>query len=275
MRHSARRYTDGPVGELSYLSWVGDDPATPVLYLHPVNTAAAVWDAVVEASAPGAGGVAVDYRAHGRSEPGGGYLPADYARDALAVLDAEDLERVHIVCGSIGGAVAVELAAAAPDRVESIITFGATLRVGWSQELLDQTEKDLRALGVRGWFERHGAEILGPASRPEAAGELVELACRGHADDRDLDTVVAVLRTTFGVADSRATAAALSRRPPAHVVVGAHDPTCPPDMARELAGAVGGPQVEVEVVPDIGHLPMLEDPQGTAETIRRFHQRLS
>ncbi|WP_051792953.1 alpha/beta fold hydrolase [Amycolatopsis jejuensis] len=265
MTQHARRSARGRSGELSYLDWPGS--GTPVLYLHPVNTAAEVWtDVVAELGGPA---LAVDYRAHGRSEPGGPYLPADYAADALAVLDTAGVERAHLVCGSIGGAVSVELAAAAPDRVASIAAFGAALRVSWGPELLDEAEAGLRELGVRAWFARHGGEILGPRSRPDAADRLVELASGGRNGDRDTDTVVQVLRSTFGDADSRPAAAVVAAAPPpARVFVGSHDPTCPPERARELAA---GLNAEVRVLDGIGHLPMLEDPAGTAAAVREFH----
>lgn len=273
MPHGERRSTRGGAGTLSYLAWPGPDSTTPILYLHPVNTAAAVWTWVADELGEDRGAFAVDYRAHGRSAAGGPYHPADYAADALAVLDAEAVARAHVVCGSIGGAVAVELAVAAPDRVASIAAFGATLRVGWAEPLLDETEEDLRALGVREWFVRHGGEILGPATRPDAADRLVELASTGREGDRDLDTVVEVLRTTFGRADSRPAAARLGTpRPPARVFVGTHDPTCPPAMAEELAGAL---DAEVRTITDIGHLPMLEDPAGSADLLRAFHDEVS
>ncbi|MFR9807375.1 alpha/beta fold hydrolase [Pseudonocardia sp. RS010] len=274
MPHAERHATQGKAGELSYLAWPGPGDATPILYLHPVNTAAAVWSAVAEELGDARAAFAVDYRAHGRSEAAGPYFPADYATDALAVLDACDVERAHLACGSIGGAVAAEFAVAAPERVASIVAFGATLRVGWDEAALDDTERDLRALGVREWFVRHGAGILGPASRPEAAAELVELASAGRNGDRELDTVVEVLRTTFGLADSRsagATLGARATRVPARVFVGTHDPTCPPAMAHELASALGG---DVHIMVGIGHLPMLEDPGATAAGIRGFHADL-
>lgn len=271
MSHAERRSTPGPAGELSYLVWPSPSTATPILYLHPVNTAAAVWEAVADELGTGRQAVAVDYRAHGRSAAGGPYHPADYAADALAVLDACGIERAHVVCGSIGGAVAAELTAAAPGRVASIAAFGATLALRWPAETLDEVERDLRTLGVREWFVRHGAEILGPAARAEAEAELVAVAVAGRTGDRDLDTVVEVLRTTFGLADSRRVAAAIADPPPTRVFVGSHDPTCPPVMAQELAAALGG---EVEVLPDIGHLPMLEDPSGTATAVRAFHTAL-
>lgn len=273
MPHAERRSTEGEAGTLSYLAWPGSGSATPILYLHPVNTAAAVWTSVADELGEDRRALAVDYRAHGRSAAGGPYHPADYAADALAVLDAESVDRAHVVCGSIGGAVAVELAAAAPDRVASIAAFGATLRLGWAESALDEAERDLRALGVREWFVRHGGGILGPGALPDAADRLVELASAGRDGDRDLDTVVEVTRCTFGVADSRPAAARLGAAPPAaRVFVGTHDPTCPPAMAKELAGAL---RAEVHTITDIGHLPMLEDPAGSAALIRAFHAGLA
>jgi 3-oxoadipate enol-lactonase len=267
MTPATRGSTDGPVGLVSYLTWPGPDSATPILFLHPVNTAAAVWCDVARELAGRWPAVAVDYRAHGESAAGGPYLPVDYAADALAVLDALGIRRAHVVCGSIGGAVAAELAAAAGDRVASITTLGATLRLGWPEATLAALEDDLRRKGVREWFTEHGADVLGPASRPEAAAELAELASRG----RDIDIVIDVLHGTFGLADSRPAAATVSASPPpAQVVLGAHDPTCPMEMARELAGFL---QCEVHVIPDIGHLPMLEDPKGTAAVVSEFLAR--
>ncbi|TCK26366.1 alpha/beta fold hydrolase [Pseudonocardia endophytica] len=271
MPHPERHTATGKAGELSYLSWPGPQTATPILFLHPVNTAAAVWEQVTAELGGERPAVAVDYRAHGRSGAAGPYQPGDYAADAFAVLDAAGIGRAHVVCGSIGGAVAAELTAAAPERVASIAAFGATLRVGWGADLIDEAVAALRELGVREWFTRHGGEILGPASRPGAAGELVELATVGRDGDRDLDTVIEVLQTTFGQADARAAAASIDALPPTRAFVGTHDPTCPPEMAHELAGSLGG---DVREIPDIGHLPMLEDPRGTARAVHDFLSEL-
>lgn len=274
-----RRSTQGKAGELSYLSWPGQGDRTPILFLHPVNTAAAIWSLVAAALRAGEPGsqppaVAVDYRAHGGSEAGGPFFPADYASDALAVLDACEIDRAHVVSGSIGGAVAAELAAVAGERVASIAAFGATLGLNWAKDALTEMEQSLRALGVREWFVAHGAAIFGPGSRPEAPGELTELATTGRDGDRDLDTVIELTLTTFGFADGRPAAEkvlARAERPPARVFVGTHDPTCPPAMARELAAALGG---DLRILEGIGHLPMIEDPAGTAAGIAEFIARV-
>lgn len=252
---------DGPVGRISALHR-GGLGSTPVLFLHPVNTAAAVWDDVAVAL-PGEV-VAVDYRGHGASDPGPPYLPADFAADALAVLAHLGWERVHLVGGSIGGAVCAEVAARTPAEVASIACLGATLRIGLSDADLEPLLVQLRELGVGGWFARHGHELLGPQARPDAASRLVELA-----GGRPTAVVEQIVRATFCHADSRSVAATLPRRP-ALVAVGTHDPTCPPAMAAELAELLGA---RVTVLEGIGHLPMLEAPAEVADLLVALHER--
>ncbi|MFC5994663.1 alpha/beta fold hydrolase [Pseudonocardia hispaniensis] len=264
MRQPQRDSVRGPVGDVSYLEWPGSPNEVPVVFLHPVNTAAAVWAEVAQEMAGARRAVAVDYRGHGRSASGTSYLPADFAADALAVVDALELDRVHLVGGSIGGAVAIEIAARAPSRVASVAVFGATLHIGLSPAELEPLLSGLAELGVEEWFARHGGEILGPRSRRGATARLVELA-----GGRDPDLVIEIVRSTFQIADSRATAAALpGPRPPALVAVGTHDPTCPHSMARELAGYLGA---QVLTMTGVGHLPMLEVPGEVATLLDDLH----
>jgi pimeloyl-ACP methyl ester carboxylesterase len=62
-----------------------------------------------------------DQRGLGRTEvPPGPYTMADYAADALALLDHAGLERTRVAGISFGGMVAQELAVTAPERVERL-----------------------------------------------------------------------------------------------------------------------------------------------------------
>jgi 3-oxoadipate enol-lactonase len=252
---SERRTTTGPAGELSYLVW--DGPAvpsgtTPLVLLHPVNSAAAIWEATAALLAGERAIYAIDYRAHGSSAAGGPYLPVDYAADALAMMDSEGIGSAHVAGGSIGGAVSVELATLAPGRVVSIALFGAAVRIGVSDEQMADMAAGLRELGVAAWFAKHGGDIIGDLSAPGVVAELTELASTGRG---------------FQLADSRAVTVALMQGGaiPALVVTGTQDPTCPPAMARELAGYFGTSAVLLD---GIGHLPMIEAPQLTATLLR-------
>jgi pimeloyl-ACP methyl ester carboxylesterase len=65
--------------------------------------------------------MAHDQRGLGRTSiPPGPYTMADYAADALALLDHLGVERCRVVGTSFGGMVAQEIAVTAPERVERL-----------------------------------------------------------------------------------------------------------------------------------------------------------
>ena len=72
--------------------------------------------------------VLYDHRGVGRSAPltgSAGLTVAGLAQDALALLDALEIRRAHVLGFSMGGMIAQELALSAPERVLSLI-LGAT-----------------------------------------------------------------------------------------------------------------------------------------------------
>jgi len=63
-----------------------------------------------------------DNRGVGRSTPlAGPYSVAEFARDALAVLDAEHVDRAGVLGASMGGLIAQSLAGLAPERVSALV----------------------------------------------------------------------------------------------------------------------------------------------------------
>jgi len=63
-----------------------------------------------------------DNRGVGRSTPlPGPYTIAEFARDALAVLDAERVDRAAVLGASMGGLIAQSVAALAPERVSALV----------------------------------------------------------------------------------------------------------------------------------------------------------
>lgn len=108
---------------LSYES-SGDATGLPVLALHDLLAdrgqlrplAESPHDAEFRLTLP-------DARGHGASPmlSGRAYPPSELAADALAVLDAEGLERTHLVAIGWGAATALVLAATAPLQVASLV----------------------------------------------------------------------------------------------------------------------------------------------------------
>ncbi|HWP67383.1 MAG TPA: alpha/beta hydrolase [Candidatus Limnocylindria bacterium] len=107
--------------ELSCLVW-GDDAAPSVLLVHGNGGHARWWDPLVPYLVPGWRLVVPDLRGHGESawaEPPR-YLLEDFARDLVAVADALAPGRIPLVGHSMGGRVAVAVAAERPERVAAL-----------------------------------------------------------------------------------------------------------------------------------------------------------
>jgi pimeloyl-ACP methyl ester carboxylesterase len=257
-----RRSCAGSAGKVSYLEWGGRPGATPLLFLHPVNTAAEIWvDLMDQLDRPA---VAVDYRGHGRSDHRGPFLPTDFAADAFAALDDAGLPRAVLVGGSIGGAVSVEMAHRSPEKVAGIALFGAGLRFGIDTETLHALTTAMTELGPAEWFRSMSGDILGPDAPTDVPARIAQLA-----GGRPAELIAEILQGTFCDADSRPAADTVRSAgpPPALVATGSHDPTCPPAMAEELAGYLACTAV---VMDRLGHLPMLEAPKETAALLGAF-----
>ncbi len=98
-----------------------------VLLLHGTGRSVADWQEGLAARlATGRRVVAIDYYGHGLSDRahGFGYGIALWARQAIDVLDALEIERVTVVGHSAGGCVAAILTADHPERVDRAVFIG-------------------------------------------------------------------------------------------------------------------------------------------------------
>jgi len=117
---------DVPVaaGSLRTLVWrcPGSAPRSPVVLVHGINANARYWTGVACVLA-GAGReiLAPDLRGHGGTGPlPGGYDLTDTRADLQDWLDRLELGQVDLVGHSWGGKVALDLAAALPERVRQL-----------------------------------------------------------------------------------------------------------------------------------------------------------
>ncbi len=106
----------------AWLDWGGDGP--PLLLLHPNGFCAGVYDPIARRLVDRYRVVGVDLRGHGASDD-----EVDEMRlgndalglDVLAVADAIGFDRFAVAGVSSGGAVGIEVAAAAPERVDALV----------------------------------------------------------------------------------------------------------------------------------------------------------
>ncbi len=246
----------GPVGTIVAHDDGGGD-ALPVVLVHGINMDSSVWSGVVEQLSPDRRVVTIDLRGHGEAVMAGPYDADGYADDVVAAMDALGIDRAHLVGTSFGGAVACTVAARHPQRVASVAALGSAVSVAGAIDV-EGGIAALRDAGAREFFGGFMPQAsFAPGTDPELIEQAVEVAA-----SRKIDVIADIVRTAFTADASDAVAGV---RVPALVVTGEHDMTCPVPAGEQLATALG---VELTVLPDRGHMAMMEDPGSVAAVLR-------
>lgn len=236
----------------------GDGP--PVVLLHGLGLSRAVFDPVLPALSARFRVLRLDLRGHGASPAPSPPVPYSHADDVVATLDALGLGRVDLAGQSLGGAVAVDLALAHPERVRRLALVAPALS-GWAwSEAWVQAFRTVRAVGrlsgpkaaLEAW---HAHPLFATArSNPNATPALEAMI---FADD-GRRWVVSDLAVEAGKpAAGRLVELAAST----HVFVGEHDLPDFRAIAETMATHV--PAIRLLVVPGAGHLLPLEAPEAT------------
>ncbi len=196
--------------------------------------------------------IAPDLRGFGRSPVTPGcVLMREYAADIAELLDALGIARAAPVGLSMGGLVAMELAAAAPERYWALGLVATTAE--------PPSPQDLRARDERaGATERSGTGVLADYMHAGLYGPHCPPAVRARVDAMMAAAppagAAAALRGRGRRPDYRPVLAALDI--PALVVAGGADPWSDARVTAEITASLRRP--EVAVLDGAGHLPNLE-----------------
>lgn len=250
LRHDGRRLR-------GWTSCGGPGVDLPVLFVHPINNQGLIWAEVARRVDAGLG-VMPDLRGHGGSDVLGPFGLDEWVSDLVATLDHHEIARAHVVGGSLGGSMAVQLAATEPDRVASVACVGSapTSNVENREPVLTR----LRSLGVQEMFRELVPKMsLAPGTSADVLERALELS-----NSNAVETVAAIWEATVvsSIVDHAERVDC-----PALVVTGALDMTCQVDRGRQLAELI---DAEFVVLPGIGHLPQLEAPDELAAHVARF-----
>lgn len=120
------RFFDLPAGRRHVLEW-GREGAPVLMLQHGMRDNAASWHWVVKQFYDDFHIIAPDLRGHGDSDwsPDGAYALFDFVHDLVQILDIYDHRKIHLVGHSLGGHVALRLAAVAPERFQSLCVIEA------------------------------------------------------------------------------------------------------------------------------------------------------
>lgn len=247
----------------------GPRQAPPLLLIHGSGASGASWGPVVGALAGHHHVIRVDLPGCGQSPPGPSYDVPEQAGRVAALLDDLGLRHVTLVGHSSGGYVATALAEQRPDLVGSL----ALISTGPSLDALLPQPFILRALlapplGPLLWPVRTDAMIRKGISATTA--RPVDIPGDVVADLRNITyrTFRKVLRRNGAYVAERSVPERLADLDvPVLVIFGAADPRYEPSSAHQYDAV---PNARVEMLPGVGHVPILEAPETTSELLLGF-----
>jgi len=211
--------------------------------------------------------IAIDNRGSGRSDkPEGPYTLEQMAGDAIAVLDAEGIDRAHVVGHSMGSYVAQMLGVLHSDRLRSLTLAGTACRhQPWRLELLDRWRETARNHGVHAWARRAFPYLLGPRTA-WTLGIFINLLWPiilqqpAHAFDGQIDAVI----NAPDCENRRLSGVTV----PTLVVCGSRDSLTTPADAAEVVSLI--PDARLVTLKGAAHAVIFDEPAGFNAAVLDF-----
>lgn len=238
----------------------GAPDGLPLILVNSVGTNLHIWDDVLRPLEQRFQVLSYDKRGHGLSDaPPGPYNLDDHVDDLLGLAAHVGMGRFSICGISIGGMIAMRLAARHKDKVARLVLCDTAAKIG-SSEMWNDRIAQVRQGGMAsiadtvldrwvspGFRERRPADSAGwqnMVARCPAEGYIANCELL-----RDADLAADVGRISA----------------PTRVIGGEFDIPTPPDLVRQLADAIPG--AEFRLMPGVGHVPSIEQPERLCELI--------
>ena len=246
---------------------------TPIVLLHGATSSPRIWQSVVPALTDRYTVLTPTLAGHLGGPPlrlGAGSVVERIAEDMCDRLDEAGVGSAHLVGNSLGGWVALELARRG--RARSVLAFSPA--GGWSRAV--DLQRMLLIFRIGAVLRR--SNVLPRAGAHPRSRRILLRAMAEHADRLTASQAAAVFEDIAGcdalgllIAGARANGPikALSANCPVRIAWGTRDKTLPfARYGRPLVAAVAG--AEVQMMADMGHVPMIDDPAAVATAILRF-----
>ena len=240
----------------------GEEGAPVLVLAHSLGTNLHLFDRLMPEFLRHFRVVRYDARGQGVSTISPGpYSIAQLGQDALAILDALKLEKVHWLGLSQGGCVGLWLLSHAPERIGRAVLANVGAQIGapdmWNERIKIAQEKGLDGLApavLETWFTKSFREHH-PREVDHFWEMLLATPAEGYAG------VCAALRDM----DLREAIRTISN--PVLIIVGRHDPITPPGVGALVASAISSAKL---VTLETAHLSCVEDPAGFSRAALEF-----
>ena len=196
------------------------------------------------------------------SKPSEAYTMAEYADDAVALMDELGWARAHVVGTSFGGMVAQHVVLRHPDRVNRLVLActSAGGEGGDSFDLLavaDLAAEERFKVTLPILDTRNDPRAKPPVYAPMFAELVTIMMSRPPLNSDDPSAAIGARRQLEARRDHNTWVELASVAAPTLVIGGTYDMQAPPENLRRLAERIPGATL---VFCDGGHLFMLQDP---------------
>ncbi|WP_235996147.1 alpha/beta fold hydrolase [Nonomuraea montanisoli] len=255
-----------------YVRQDGPADAPALVLIHGLASSTRSWDALVPLLTKSHRVIRIDLLGHGRSaKPAGdGYGMPEQGRRVGEAMDRLGVKHAVVVGHSTGGAVATALAEQRPDLVTALAIIDTAPRLdaavssGFLGGLLDDP-----VIGQLLWRLRTDSLIRNAASTAfSRRGYQIPQAVVDDARGMTYHAFIATSQDGDDYVNQRALPDRLSPLgKPLLVIFGKEDQRWRSSSAAEYRAVPGA---KVEVLPGIGHSPIMEDPPRTAALLLAF-----
>ncbi|HEX8612824.1 MAG TPA: alpha/beta fold hydrolase [Telluria sp.] len=250
----------------------GADLSEAIVMLHGAASDKSAWLLMAKYLTTGMSVLIPDLPGHGASL---GAAPSSYDIQSqtdrmLGFLAALGVRRAHLIGNSMGGAIALRMAADSPDNIASLVLIdsaGAETSPSWLRQ-------QFAASGINPMVEIHNTADyrkmigLGMEKPPYIPGFLLGALARNYIARRDINRQIA--RDIDTDLDQRHVLGSISAR--SLIIWGAQDKIVHVDDAQTLKTRLRNS--EKVVLPGLGHVPMVEDPKQVAALCDTFYATL-
>ncbi len=236
----------------------------PVLFIHGFPLSHQLWTPMADRLSDVCKLIMPDLRGLGRSEATESASMALYADDLNALLDDVGVtEPVTVVGLSMGGYVAFEFFRRHKQRVRAIVLADTRCQAD-PPEIIEVRAKTAAQVLDKG--SRVVADVMINLLFAPDTPETLRAEWHGIMAGSSPIGVAAALGAMAARVDSTDTLPAIDV--PTLVIVGENDGITPPRDAQFMHAAI--PHAQLEVIPDVGHMTPVEDPQRFADALRAF-----
>jgi pimeloyl-ACP methyl ester carboxylesterase len=255
---------DGPHGPIGVVR-AGSGP--PVILIAGLGSTARLWGELPVLLGRDFTVLAPDNRGVGGSREGQAFTFERAADDVVAVMDAFDLPSAALLGVSLGGAIALHAAVAAPSRVRALVVASAAARLSGHgrrtirllADLLDHAPPDVV-----------GRSLMTLAFAPPfhtAASAFVRDAAALYGPE-PADVPGARAQAAAALAGWDLTGQLPALRMPTLVLAGTRDPLVSVEDTAEIADLI--PRATFRAVPDAGHSVLAEGGTEVFQEVVRF-----